>query len=106
VPLFTVEATDEEVWATYADGSPAVAVRRSGNGHDVFVGVPQLTPELVHALARLAGVHCYTAPGPALWAANGHLSIQAHTNGAVRIDTGRRAHVTDALDGTALAKDR
>lgn len=104
VPLFTVEAADEEVWATYADGSPAVAVRRTGNGHDVFVGVPQLTPELVHALARLAGVHCYTAPGPALWAANGHLSIQAHTNGAVRIDTGRRTRIADALDGTALGK--
>ncbi|HPO36602.1 MAG TPA: hypothetical protein PL176_01220 [Kiritimatiellia bacterium] len=103
-PLFTVEAADEEVWATYADGSPAVAVRRAGNGHDVFIGVPQLTPELVHALARLAGVHCTTVPGPALWAANGHLAIQAHTNGAVRIDTGRRAHVTDALDGTALGQ--
>ncbi len=101
-PLFTVEAADDEVWATYTDGSPAVAIRRAAQGHDVFVGVPQLTPELVHALARLAGVHCYTAPGPALWAANGHLSIQAHTDGAVRIDTGRQNRVTDALDGTEL----
>jgi len=81
-----------------------VAIRRAAQGHDVFVGVPQLTPELVHALARLAGVHCYTAPGPALWAANGHLSIQAHTDGAVRIDTGRQNRVIDALDGTELGK--
>jgi len=103
-PLFTVEASGEEVWATYTDGSPAVAVRRAGTGYDVFVGVPQLTPELVHALARLAGIHCYTEPGNALWAANRHIAIQAHTNGTARIDTGRRTRVIDALDGTALGK--
>jgi hypothetical protein len=83
-------------------GTPAVAVRRTKAGHDVFVGVPQLTPELVHALAGLAGVHCYTRPGPALWAANGYLSVQALTNGVVRFDTGRKGPVTDALDGKAI----
>ncbi len=103
-PLFCAEASPCEVWATYDDGSAAVAVRRTRTGHDVFVGVPQLTPELVHALAKLAGVHCYTAPGPALWAANGYLSVQAHTNGTVRFDTGRKGPVTDALNGTALGK--
>jgi hypothetical protein len=101
-PLLSVDAKPDEVWATYVDGSPAVAVRRTPTGHDVFVGVPQLTPELVHALAKLAGVHCFTEPGPALWAANGYLSIQAQTNGVVRIDTGSKGHVTDALDGQRL----
>ena len=101
-PLFCAEAAPDEVWATYADGSPAVAVRRTRTGHDVFVGVPQLTPELVQALAKLAGVHCYSEPGPALWAANGYLSVQAQTNGVVRLDTGRKGPVTDALDGQRL----
>ena len=103
-PLFTVEASPEEVWATFADGSPAVAVRRSTSGIDVFVGVPQLTPELVHALAKRTGVHCYTQPGPALWAANGYLSVQAQTNAPVVLDTGRTGPVTDALDGSVLGK--
>jgi len=101
-PLFNVEASPDEVWATYSDGSTAVAVRRSKAGHDVFVGVPQLTPELVHALAQLTGVHCYTKPGPALWAANGYLSVQAHTNAPVLFDTGSKQPVCDALDGTRL----
>ena len=35
-----------ETLATYNDGSPAVAVRRSPRGLDIFVGVPALTPEL------------------------------------------------------------
>jgi hypothetical protein len=103
-PLYCAEAAPDEVWATYADGSPAVAVRRTRTGHDVFIGVPQLTPELVHALAKLAGAHCYSEPGPALWAANGYLSVQAQTNGVVRLDTGGKGPVTDALDGRPLGR--
>lgn len=101
-PLFCVEAAPDEVWATYTDGSPAVAVRQGKDGLDVFVGVPQLTPQLIHALAKRSGVHGYTAPGPALWAANGTLSIQTHTTAPVALDTGRAGPVTDALDGTSL----
>lgn len=103
-PLFSVEAGSDEVWASFADGSPAVAVRRSKAGYDVFVGVPQLTPELVHGLAQLAGVHLYAKPGVALWAANGYLSVQAHTNASVVLDSGSLGLVSDALDGTALGQ--
>jgi len=103
-PLFAVEATADEVLATYSDGSPAVALRRSGAGLDVFVGVPQLTPELVHAIAAEAGVHLFTRPGPALWAAEGCLSIQAQTEGPVRLDTGCGRKVFDALDDTPLGQ--
>ncbi len=101
-PLFSVTATPDEVLAAYSDGSPAVAMRRSSAGLDVFVGVPQLTPELVHAIAKASGVHLFTQPGPALWAAEGYLSVQAHTNGVVLFDTGRNGPVADALDGQRL----
>jgi hypothetical protein len=101
-PLFSVLASSDEVWARYSDGSPAVAVRRSPAGLDVFVGVPQLTPELVHAIAKASGAHLYTQPGPALWAAEGYLSIQAHTNGPVLFDSGCKQPVSDALDGSRI----
>jgi hypothetical protein len=101
-PLFSVEAAPGEVLATYSDGSPAVAMRRVRAGLDVFVGVPQLTPELVHAIATVSGVHLFTEPGPALWAAEGFLSVQAHTNGPVLFDTGSKQPVFDALDGSKL----
>ena len=103
-PLFGVEAPAGEVWATYSDGTPAVAVRRSKAGFDVFVGVPELTPELVHAIAKASGVHLFTKPGPALWAANGYLSVQVHTNGPVMFDTGCNRPVFDALDGTKIGE--
>ncbi len=103
-PLFTVEADPEEVLAVWEDdGSPAVAARSSEAGTDVFVGVPQLTPELIHAIAKLSGVHCFSEPGPALWATDHYLSLQAGHNSSgpstVAIDTGRDGNIYDALDG-------
>jgi len=101
-PLFAPTATPEETWATYADGSPAVAVRKSARGVDVFLGVPMLTPELVRALAKLAGVHLYTEGKATVWATDGYLSFQAHEAGPLTIDVGRKTQVSDALDGRPL----
>lgn len=101
-PLFAAVATPEETWATYADGSPAIAVRKSARGVDVFVGVPKLTPELVRALAKLAGAHIYTEGNATVWATDHYLSFQALEAGPLTIDTGTKAPVTDALDGKPL----
>ncbi len=103
-PLFTVEAAPEETLAMYSDGSPAVAVRRSPRGVDVFVGVPALTPELVRALADLAGVHLFTRGAATVWAADGFLSLQAHEAGPLTINVGEPGPVYDALDGTPLGE--
>jgi beta-galactosidase len=103
-PLFAVEARPEETWATYSDGSPAVAVRRTANGLDAFVGTPRLTPELLRALAKLTGVHLFTGPEAAVWAAEGHLSIQAHRGGPLTVDVGRTTLVRDALDGQPVGR--
>jgi hypothetical protein len=102
LPLFSVKASADETLATYSDGTPAVAVRRSQQGIDVFVGVPQLTPELVRALAKMAGAHLFTEGKATLWAAEGYLSLQAHETGPLVLDTGRQGKVVDALDGKAL----
>jgi len=101
-PLFAVEATAEETLATWADGSPAVAVRRSAENADAFVGVPELTPGLVRALARLAGVHLFTEVDASVWAAEPYLSIHAMDDGPVAIATGRERPVVDALDGRTV----
>ncbi len=101
-PLFAVEATPDETLAEWADGSPAVALRRAEDGLDVFVGVPELTPALVRALARLAGVHLFTDVDASVWAAEPYLSVHAMDDGPVTIATGRDRPVVDALDGTAV----
>ena len=103
-PLFAVEASPAETLAVYKDGSPALAIRRSPRGLDIFVGVPALTPELVRAFARMAGAHLFTEENAAVWAAAGFLSIQAHKSGPLMIQTGRSRAVTDALTGAKLGR--
>lgn len=53
------DAKPEEVWARYPNGDAAIVVRRTSNGGDVFLGVPDLASELVYALEREASVHSY-----------------------------------------------
>jgi len=103
-PLFSVEAAPDEILAVWSDGSPAVAMRRSETGHDVFLGVPQLTPELIHAVAEIGGAHCFTESGPTLWATEHYLSIQAGANGPspVVINTGRSGAIYDAINGAKV----
>jgi len=101
-PLFAAAATPEETLATWPDGSAAVAMRRSDDGLDVFVGVPELTVPLLRALAREAGVHLFTDVPAAVWAADPYLSIHALDDGPITITTGRKRPVVDALDGTDL----
>jgi len=122
-PLFAVEARPEETWATYADGSAAVAVRqhaREGGasgigsaapaasvadaGWDVFVGTPRLTPELLRAVAKLSGVHLFTEANVLVWAAEGYVAIQAHATGPITVDVGQATPVSDALDGRPLGQ--
>lgn len=103
-PLFSVTASADETLATYSDGAPAVAVRRSEKGIDVFVGVPQLTPELVRALATMAGAHLFTEGKATIWAAEGYISLQAHENGPLVLNTGTQGRVIDALDGKVLGE--
>ncbi len=103
-PLFTVEANPAETLAAYKDGSPAVAVRHSQRGLDIFIGVPALTPELVRAVARMASVQLFTEENAAVWVAERFLSIQAHKNGPFVIQTGRSHTVVDALTGASLGR--
>ncbi|MBR4654326.1 MAG: hypothetical protein IKO72_13280 [Kiritimatiellae bacterium] len=101
VLIVRTNATDE-VWATFPDGSPAVVVRRyAEGGSDVFVSPIRLQgPEMVGALARLAGVQIYAPPGrAAVWAAENFVMVQASEAGDIPLDFGRETTVVDAISG-------
>jgi len=103
-PLFSVDAAPEEVLATYPDGSPAVAMRRSQQGIDIFIGPPQLTSELVRALANIAGVHLFTTEDASICAAEGYLSLHAVKDGPLMLNIGSENSVLDALDHTTIGQ--
>ena len=73
-------------------------------GIDVFVGVPQLTTELIRALARIAGVHMFTEGKANVWAAEGYILLQAHDDGPLVINTGKNGTIVDALNSKVLGK--
>jgi len=84
-PLFTVEATEEETWSRWSDGSPAVVVR----GKEVFCGVPQLPPALISAIAKRAGAHVWAKPGEAMvWAKGRYVFVYSYIDGKLGLDLG------------------
>lgn len=110
--FYAADAKPEEVWATYPDGRAAIAVRADAfGGGDIFLGVPELAPELVRAFASLAGVSCYLPRedvGKAcVWAALGTdansdagiFAIQAMQDAKIRLQVPTRGEVRDALTG-------
>ena len=102
-PLFTVDGvTQDSILATYTDGSPAMVIRHGNHGADIFIGTPQLTPEIVRACSRLAGVHLFTQVDASVWVAEGYLSLQALKDGVISINTGNDSVIIDLLDGKTL----
>ena len=102
-PLFSVTADTDEVLAVYDDGSPAVAVRQTETGTDVFVGPPELSPGLIRVLAKLAAVHLYAKTDAAVWASENIVSVHGVQDPPIVFDTGAEAPVRDALSGKLVS---
>ena len=94
---------DDEVWATYPNGAPAVVFRRAADGlQAIYCGVPQLSAELVRAAALRAGAHLY-ADNDCNACANGpYITLHASRTGMVNIDTGKPGTIVDYLTGQNL----
>jgi len=99
-PLFyVVPERGDVVWATFSDGTAAVVVRRSRFGTDVFVAVPALTPCLLRALARHAGVHLYTDVDAAVWAHGNFLCVHTMSDGPLTVTVRGTGPVADVFSG-------
>jgi hypothetical protein len=102
-PLFAAaDARPEEVLAVYADGSAAVALRKSADGASIFVGPPGLTSELLRLAARQSGVHLFTQTDCNVNANGPYLSLHTAEDGPLELDTGLKAPVVDLLSGQPL----
>jgi len=98
-PLFGVAPEGVEVLATWDDGSAAVALRRKHTGVDVFCAVPALSPELIRACAKLAGVHVYADQNAAVWADAGYVSVTPMVDGPLVVNGRGPGAVFDAMTG-------
>jgi len=99
-PLFAaVDAKPEEVLATYADGTAAVALRKTAKGNSLFVGPPGQTAELLRVAARAAGVHLFTETDCNVYGTGKYLVLHGAANKPIRLNVGRPGAVTDLLSG-------
>lgn len=103
MPLFAAaDATPAETLATYSDGSPAIALRRTARGWSMFVGVPGLTSDLLRIAARKGGVHLYTQTDCNVYANGPIIALHGAQDGPLALDTSHRGEIRDALTGDVV----
>ncbi len=104
-PLFAAaDAKPEEILATYADGSAAVALRRTPGGPSLFVGAPGLTSELLRLVAREAGVRLFTTTDCNVYANGPFVTLHASQDGPVELSTDKRSEIVDVLTGAPVGR--
>jgi hypothetical protein len=104
-PLFAaIDAKPEETLATYADGSAAIALRRTAEGLSLFVGPPGLTSELLRLAARQAGVHLYTQADCNVYANGPYVVLHASQDGPLELDMGKPLPIQDLLNEKVIGQ--
>ncbi len=102
-PLFAaVDASAEEVLASYPDGSAAVALRQTPDGPSLFVGPPGLTSELLRLAARKAGVHLFVDNDCNVYSNGHYLVLHGSQDGPLTLNTGCDDGVVDLLTGRRM----
>lgn len=99
-PLFSViPERGDRILAIFGDGSPALVLRETREGKDVFLATPALTPTLIRGLAKISGVHLFTEAGASVWAHQGLASIHALTNGTLTVTWPQPGTTHDLFNG-------
>ena len=113
-PLFApILEEGDEVWSVWRDlpDKPALVARKhaNGTGYDIFLGPGQLFRELLHVMAKTAGVHCYLdcAAGNVI-AAEGYVAVQNVTDKplTVTLRDGTRRTLDIPKGATRILRDR
>ena len=103
-PLFAAaDASADEVLATYADGSAAIALRNNRGERSLFVGPPGLSSDLLRLAAREAKVHLFVSSDCNVYANGPYVVLHASRDGPVELDTGRGGAIRDLLTGQPIA---
>ena len=79
-PLYKVVSENVEKLAVFEDGTPALSLQTVGKSRQLFYADFQLFPELLNGVAKVAGIHRYSAGGDT-YHGNGSLSV-IHTKTA------------------------
>lgn len=87
--------------AAFADGNPAVVVRKGASGASIFLATTEVPPALYRHAARVAGAHLYAESDANIYANGPFVAVHASGNGPL-VDVGAQGPVTDEISRQAL----
>lgn len=97
------DAKPDEVLMRYANGLPAVAIRKiSEKGYSLFVGVPGMNTELLRGAARLAGVHLFTESDCNVYANGPFIILHGAQTGNLTLNLRREAELCELFSEKSL----
>ena len=98
--LTPVTQKGDEILAVYGDRSPAIVLRMVNGKPHVFCGTTEFPPEILHYVAKRAGVHLYTPVGPGVYAnSRGEIGIYATKEGNVPVVPKKPGTYVDFFSG-------
>ena len=102
--VFT-DAQAEETLAIYADGKPAIVMRKTAQGGTrLAVGRPGLSPDLVRAAAHRAEVHLYTNDDCNVCANGPFVVLHDAGHGPVTVDFRSDSEIRDVITGEIVGR--
>lgn len=103
-PLGDLVATDASGGVFTLCKRGGLCVKRLAGWTSVWSAVPNLPPDLLRSIARMAGVHLYSDGNDAVNVGNGLLSLHAGYAGPRTIHLPHPSRITDALSGKCVAE--
>jgi hypothetical protein len=81
-PVLAADDPDAEIFGVLADGGPGLVRKRTGGGTAIYSSAPSISPALLNALYRDAGVFLRISSGPVVYENAGMLALTAQARGS------------------------
>ena len=104
-PALIPDDPEATIVAVYPDGRPAIAVRQYDNWTAVYCAQSQLSPQFIHNLAKLAGIHQYIDTPDVVWANQSMLAVCVDKPGPRTIKLPRPAKVTELYSNKVISAE-
>jgi beta-galactosidase len=103
-PLWIVSDPRAQILARFGDGTPAVAAKWTPAGLRVYIGTLSAPAQFLRNVLKASGVHLYMDSDDAISTDGRFLAVTATSAGSKTIVFPRRVTLTDALDGSDIAR--
>lgn len=86
-------------------GKPGICVKSEHGWTSVYSTAPRLSPEMVRAIARMAGIHVYSEANDPIYIGEGYIGIHAKEAGDRHISLPHPATVVDCFTGHTIGSN-